>query len=782
MTTALPTSVIRYGVDRPLPEQRALRAGPVTAILENGDLRYVRAGGVEIVRRLYMAVRDRNWHTVEPRFTAYEVREEGDGFVVTLAAEHRHFDVDFAWEGRIEGRPDGTIVYAMDGEPRQSFLKNRIGFCVLHPMDLAGQPAAVETPEGQQSGAFPDLISPHQPFIDMVSIAHPAGSGHCTIRFEGDLFEMEDQRNWTDASYKTYGTPLRLPYPVRVEPGQRIVQTVTISVEGVAAAATDATTGAPDVSFAAETAGTLPAIGFTVASHGEPRTAEETERLQALQPAHLHLDVDLGAAGWRERFDTAIQQAHALGTDLEIGAVATEENGGFADLATALAPHAQSVSRLFVFPSVKLPIVFPRDDLATHPETIRAAKEAFAAAGVDVPLGGGTRAYFTELNRATDFLPVDGLDVVSYTLNPQVHAFDNASIVETLAAQAETVRSARAIVGDRPLAVGPITLLPPFNPNATGPEPEPAPGRACRRRSIRGSLALRRRLDWSGSIYAPRHAGVDALTYFETTGWRGLIERADHPLRVRHLPFLAARIGSSPSTTSSPTSGRVRRRRGAAGHAGRPAATCRRWRCATATGSRPPRRTWRDETRDGHRLDVAGRGESRPCVASTIERPMPRRPPTRRRFARTADDRSMQRSGQRDGRRCRPLRLAHVDVTSAAGMSATGGIEQSRRARWEAKRWVSRRSGMPVRDEPAAGGCRRAAARVGADRRDRRHRRAGRDLIVLLAVAGAGHVPDRRRTSSTSRGRPPTSGSWRSAWSSSSRWATSTSRSARSGC
>lgn len=29
--------------------------------------------------------------------------------------------------------------------------------------------------------------------------------------FEGDVFEMEDQRNWTDASYKTYCTPWGCP-------------------------------------------------------------------------------------------------------------------------------------------------------------------------------------------------------------------------------------------------------------------------------------------------------------------------------------------------------------------------------------------------------------------------------------------------------------------------------------------------------------------------------------------------------------------------------------------
>ena len=39
---------------------------------------------------------------------------------------------------------------------------------------------------------------------------------------------MEDQRNWTDASFKTYSTPLRIPYPVEVAPGQDPVQAVTM--------------------------------------------------------------------------------------------------------------------------------------------------------------------------------------------------------------------------------------------------------------------------------------------------------------------------------------------------------------------------------------------------------------------------------------------------------------------------------------------------------------------------------------------------------------------------
>ena len=89
-------------------------------------------------------------------------------------------------------------------------------------------------------------------------------------------------------------------------------------------------------------------------------------------------------------------------------------------------------------------------------------------------MGAGSDAYFTELNRERP--PADALDFVSYSLNPQVHAFDDASLTETLEAQALTVKSARRFAAGKSVHVGPVTLQPRFNPNATGPEPEPPPG------------------------------------------------------------------------------------------------------------------------------------------------------------------------------------------------------------------------------------------------------------------------------------------------------------------
>ena len=148
-----PERAIQYGKDEALPERRILRAGPLSAVLEGGDLRYVRLGDDLVVLRLYAAVRDHNWNTIEPRFTRYEVEDGGDHFTVRYTAEHVSPDVDFAWDGTITGSADGVIRAEMDGQARRDFMKNRIGWCVLHPMELAGAPASTETPDGTVTGS-----------------------------------------------------------------------------------------------------------------------------------------------------------------------------------------------------------------------------------------------------------------------------------------------------------------------------------------------------------------------------------------------------------------------------------------------------------------------------------------------------------------------------------------------------------------------------------------------------------------------------------------------------
>jgi len=210
-----------YGSDEPLPSQVPLRAGPLTMLFEAGDLRYISLGSRELVRRIYGAVRDHDWKTIRPVFSALAVDAAADSFHIRYQAEHRDGDVDFVWQAAITGHADGVITFAFSGEARSTFLKNRIGLCTLHPMrECAGLPARARHAGGTESEVtFPSLVSVEQPvigFSDLRGLTYDAGTGaRVELTFEGDIFETEDQRNWIDASYKTYSTPIAAPRPAQ---------------------------------------------------------------------------------------------------------------------------------------------------------------------------------------------------------------------------------------------------------------------------------------------------------------------------------------------------------------------------------------------------------------------------------------------------------------------------------------------------------------------------------------------------------------------------------------
>lgn len=524
-TQPTPVNVVYYGSEQPLPERRLVRAGPVSAVLEGADLRYVAIGGEMVILRLYAAVRDQSWGTIAPVFTRYDLEQEERSFSLTFAAEHvttGEQGVDFAWQGSITGSRDGTIVCEMDGAARSSFWRNRIGWCVLHPMELAGQPVEIRAGERVIRTEFPELIAPHQPFFDIEEMTHrTAGGNTIRIAFAGDVFETEDQRNWTDASYKTYSTPLRLPYPVQLAAGDRVEQSVTVSpVPGDTTGEPEAAVEPLSVRVGSTVGELLPGVGIATPGHGRALSAAEIDRFRALQLAHLHHVVDPAEPTWGERLREVASEAEALASGLELEVLSDDEGGELASFFAAIPALQATVVRV---------AVFPRSGVVTTDQVLTAARAARDQAGLSMPVGGGSRAYFTQLNRG---VPSSGLlDFVTYAVNPQVHAFDNASIVETLAAQAVTVETAKVVTAGRPVVVGPITLLPRINPDAVPTSAPPTAG------SLPATVDVRQpslfAAGWTvGSVRHLASAGVDALTYYETTGWRGVVERSDHELRV----------------------------------------------------------------------------------------------------------------------------------------------------------------------------------------------------------------------------------------------------------
>lgn len=82
----------------------------------------------------------------------------------------------------------------------------RMGFVALHPLAVAGHPVRVTRADGTETlERFPTLVAPEQPFTAIRGLSHAVGGGvAATYRFEGeDEWEMEDQRQWCDSSFKT---------------------------------------------------------------------------------------------------------------------------------------------------------------------------------------------------------------------------------------------------------------------------------------------------------------------------------------------------------------------------------------------------------------------------------------------------------------------------------------------------------------------------------------------------------------------------------------------------
>ena len=121
---------------------------------------------------------------------------------VSYHAEPIHFVAKYFISGE-----QNKIRFEMQGTAQSIFMKNRIGICVLHPIaECAGHKAKVIHPDGDISNfIFSQQIAAH-PIVQNIESMQwsPAKGLTAMLNFSGDVFEMEDQRNWTDASFKTY--------------------------------------------------------------------------------------------------------------------------------------------------------------------------------------------------------------------------------------------------------------------------------------------------------------------------------------------------------------------------------------------------------------------------------------------------------------------------------------------------------------------------------------------------------------------------------------------------
>ncbi|MGO4439282.1 hypothetical protein [Rhizobium sp. RAF56] len=452
----LASSVDTFGTDEPAPHRHLLKAGPLSAVLEDGNLRDIRYFGIEVVRAINYLVRDMAWGTFKAEISDLEIVEDSDSFRVSYAAICGNEANSLSYRMGITGKAEGGLVLEAAALALTDFHTNRIGFVVLHPADAAGAHLTIRHTDGQsETTRFPKLISADQPAFDIGGLTHEAAPGlWCAIDMEGDAFEMEDQRNWTDASFKTYVRPLSKPRPYWVKKGSSDVQRVSLNLHGgehVAKAlkAVDATLAI------GEPIGRMPAMALfcdeTVRSANAPLPRGLMQTLVVRQ------DLSEGP----ERLAAARRMA-ADGTSLAVELVMDAVDPS-AESAKAL----RLISHAGIEPSALL--VSPRRDFKTRPsgslpagqrpigELVRALRDA----GYDGPIGAGSPSNFTEFNRNP---PTADYDFIFFGVSAIGHAADDTSVIETLSVYPVVLESAAALCPGKPIWLGPCTIGVRHNP------------------------------------------------------------------------------------------------------------------------------------------------------------------------------------------------------------------------------------------------------------------------------------------------------------------------------
>ncbi|CAN7415608.1 hypothetical protein LJR045_002640 [Microbacterium sp. LjRoot45] len=516
---------------------RVWRSGPWSLSLRGDELADIAFDGHLVLRGIRAVVRDREWDTAS---LVVDGVEESDA-TLTLAVHSAGLGSSFSGSVGVRASAS-TLVVALDLHTAAPFATNRTGLVLLHPPGLAGSPLDVDhAGGGSERTAFPADISPHQPVMDIASLSWTTGGMRATVRFAGDVFEMEDQRNWTDASFKTYSRPLSLPFPYHLDAGERVRQKITLEVAPATEGAAETASARRDISRPARATdvidlrpgGAFPQILVGAATAPDP--APEIDPLGA----GVLVELDVASPAWR----AALARAGSTGRPLDVRLVL--------DPADIAAVH-DAVAALRELPVLRIG-AFARDGDAPHvsdAEVTGILRDALAAAGCDSPVIGGARSHFTELNRERHRLAA-GLDGIAVTVTPLFHATGTEQLVESVAMQRIVARQTVAQAQGAPVHVGPVTLRPRFNNVAAGAQPGPVradlsggygaefTGLADERQAAPELAA------WTiASAAALAVPGVASLAWFEEWGPRGIHAADGRPLPVADaVRALAAATG-----------------------------------------------------------------------------------------------------------------------------------------------------------------------------------------------------------------------------------------------
>lgn len=412
-------------MDIPFLPAQQIKVGNIELMYEQGRVRYIKYRGQEVLRMIYPALRDENWETIKPEMQHESISVNEKGFVISYQLTYHNRYKAFI---EITGDND-RLIYTMQGEALESFKSKRVGLCVHHPIHPCAGKEVIITHDGNNKASyiFPVLISNSWPFTDITSMQWKTENAEAILHFEGDVFETEDQRNWTDDSYKTYSGPQYKTPMLDISKGDKMMHRVTLRVNEAA--------GMPR-GHAKSLKFSFPRIGYSRSADQSPLTPTEIELIKQIPFDHYRVQLNFEQQDWKTVLAAARAEAQIFNIKIELEATCT-----------AVEEAVNLIKEFGTTEDIESLLIISESHYNEIQSIIR---KSFP----QLKIGFSTGGWFADLNSA---LPLEvPHDFLSFKMSPQVHQDDNRSILENLGSQHTLIETIKEKAGDKAVHVSPV--------------------------------------------------------------------------------------------------------------------------------------------------------------------------------------------------------------------------------------------------------------------------------------------------------------------------------------
>lgn len=490
--------------------QRVEHAG-FTLDIARAAVRNVTYQGTQIIDLLYTAIRPWDWSTLDPDEHSEVVEISGENCLITITD---------LFAGSMKGttvlnlQPNGkfTIDYELIGLGK--FEINRWGVCFcLHTGDWMGSTISASgntysllreiSPQRAIDGVTQGLFPASN---DMYFVAPDKRS--LKVLSTGKVLEAEDQRNWTDNTYKIYSGSLAEPRPYLVEKGVIWQQRVEFEVTPARATIADGS------KIIANDIASLPRIG--VQFNRAPLLSQDD-----LEKALHILDVDHIRVNEESLTSQKIATISSCGLALEAALLSKNSGAELVREVEHLSARVPAGSRLLIHRESRQ--IVQKSDLPKN-----------NSLNSYIP---GSDAYLVDLHREK----FEFGDAVSYSMVPTVHSSDPETIFKTLYTQRESIEFVKEFIAPQ-VSLSPITF-------STRGNPETGHLRENRGDFARPEIAKEIKnlsaAAWTlGSIFALASAGAYSGTWHELFGEDAIIYLEDGAIKFSPIFHALAALGA----------------------------------------------------------------------------------------------------------------------------------------------------------------------------------------------------------------------------------------------